>query len=122
MVLLSMTARNWGGGDLSALLRSALQKADASSHLDLVELFGRPCHIPQGLPVAFGLVKKAESFEQGVRWNIEAGGDSCGRAMIIGPVLGARFGISGEKGIPLEWLLKLNDGARLYDLARKVAG
>lgn len=104
------------GDVLQPLLNEALGEADQSS-VDIAGHFGRACHVQQGLPVAFHILNTAESFEDGVRKNILAGGDSCGRAMALGSILGARFGFGGERGIPLPWLTRLRDGARLVDQA-----
>jgi ADP-ribosylglycohydrolase len=104
------------GDVLQPLLNEALGTADQSS-VDIAGHFGRACHVQQGLPVVFHILKTADSFEDGVRKNILAGGDSCGRAMALGSILGARFGFGGERGIPLPWLTRLSDGARLVDQA-----
>lgn len=104
------------GDVLQPLLIEALGEADQSS-VDIAGHFGRACHVQQGLPVVFHILKTADSFEDGVRKNILAGGDSCGRAMALGSILGARFGFGGERGIPLPWLTRLSDGARLVDQA-----
>jgi len=55
--------------------------------------FGQACHMGQGLPLAWHLLKYAESFEAVIRDNIRCGGDSCGRAMAIGSVAGLVFGV-----------------------------
>ncbi len=106
-----------GAGDvLQPLLKEALDNAEQST-IDIAGHFGRACHVHQGMPVVFHILKTTGSFEDGVRKNLLAGGDSCGRAMALGSILGARFGFGGERGIPLPWLTRLRDGARLFDQA-----
>lgn len=55
--------------------------------------FGLPCHMTQGLPVAWHLLKHSQNFESSVRDNIMCGGDCCGRSMAIGAVAGLVYGI-----------------------------
>jgi len=55
--------------------------------------FGQACHMGQGLPLAWHLLKYAEDFESVVRDNIRCGGDSCGRAMAVGSLAGLVFGV-----------------------------
>ncbi len=110
-----------GAGDvLQPLLRDALASNERSS-ADFAGKVGRACHVQQGLPIVFHIANRAESFERAIRANILAGGDSCGRAMVLGAILGARFGFGGERGIPLPWLTRLAHGASLFDRAYQLA-
>lgn len=108
------------GDELKPLLREALSSDDRNS-VDVAGHFGRACHVQQGLPVVFHIASRARSFESAVRTNILAGGDTCGRSMALGAILGARFGFGGETGIPLAWLTRLSGGARLFDQAYVLA-
>jgi len=108
------------GDQLQPLLREALAMGDRGS-VEVAGHFGRACHVQQGLPVVFHIAGHATSYESAVRTNILAGGDSCGRAMALGAILGARFGFGGERGIPLAWLTRLAGGARLFDQAYRLA-
>jgi len=51
---------------LSKLLNDALSR-DQYEPLAVAEHFGLPCHIPQGLPVAWHIVRHAPDFEQAIR-------------------------------------------------------
>jgi ADP-ribosylglycohydrolase len=108
------------GDEFRPKLREALARKDESS-VDVAGSFGRACHVQQGLPVVFHIANRARSYESAVRANILAGGDSCGRAMALGAILGARFGFGGERGVPLPWLTRLKGGARLFDQAYRLA-
>lgn len=107
------------GDVLQPLLREALQRTGENT-VDVAGHFGRACHVHQGMPVVFHILATTDSFEDGVRNNILAGGDSCGRAMALGSILGARFGFGGEHGIPLPWLPRLKNGTRLMDQAYRL--
>ncbi|MFK7854231.1 MAG: ADP-ribosylglycohydrolase family protein [Granulosicoccus sp.] len=77
---------------LSALLQEALGQSDYRP-LETAQHFGLPCHMGQGLPVAWHLLQHAENFENVVRDNIRCGGDSCGRSMAVGSIAGLAFGV-----------------------------
>lgn len=79
---------------------------------------GRACHLPMGMPVAFHIMLRSESYREAVEQNILAGGDSAGRAIIIGATMAAHYGLAG---IPLEWSLRVRDGAALFDQCRALA-
>ncbi|WP_264754791.1 ADP-ribosylglycohydrolase family protein [Marinobacter sp. LV10R510-11A] len=61
------------------------------------------------MPVIFHILSHADSFTEAVRANIHCGGDSCGRAWIIGPAMAVLHGVGGERGIPLSWLARVTD-------------
>ncbi|MBS3805358.1 MAG: ADP-ribosylglycohydrolase family protein [Oleiphilaceae bacterium] len=71
--------------------------------------FGRTCYLHEAMPVIFHILSHAESFTEAVRANILCGGDSCGRAWLIGPAMAAMHGVGGERGIPLSWLARITD-------------
>ena len=83
--------------------------------------FGRPCPLINSLPLSFVILRDATSFAEGVRANTLAGGDNCGRALIVGSGLGARFGFSPEDGIPLDWLMRVNGAPGFYDQALQLS-
>ena len=60
--------------------------------------FGRACPLDQAVPLILALLRRAVTFEEGVRDNIRAGGDSAGRATILGAALGAAY------RVPQAWL------------------
>ncbi|MBW4936212.1 ADP-ribosylglycohydrolase family protein [Marinobacter sp. F4206] len=78
------------------------------------DTFGRTCYLHEAMPVCFHIISQAQSFTEAVRANIHCGGDSCGRAWIIGPAMAAIHGVGHEKGVPLSWLARVTDGADLF--------
>ena len=64
------------------------------------DTFGRTCYLHEAMPVIFHIVSQAKSFTEAVRANIHCGGDSCGRAWIIGPVMAALHGVGQPNGVP----------------------
>jgi len=79
------------GATLKPLMCEALQR-ERYAPLEVAQQYGLACHMPQGMPVVWHIAQHVESFEQGVRDNILCGGDSCGRAIALGAILGMRFG------------------------------
>ncbi|WP_273206638.1 ADP-ribosylglycohydrolase family protein [Marinobacter subterrani] len=95
----------------------SLARARAGSALAAVsagDTFGRTCYLHEAMPVIFHILNHADSFTEAVRANIQCGGDSCGRAWIIGPAMAAVHGVGGERGIPLSWLARVSDAPALY--------
>ncbi|GAA0845564.1 ADP-ribosylglycohydrolase family protein [Marinobacter szutsaonensis] len=107
------------GESMSAALETA--KAQAPDHASLAraqsgsslgaiqagDTFGRTCYLHEAMPVIFHILTHARSYTEAIRANIHCGGDSCGRAWIIGPAMAAVHGVGGERGIPLSWLTRV---------------
>jgi ADP-ribosylglycohydrolase len=77
-------------------------------------LMGRACYLSAAAPVIFHILARATSYQDAVERNILAGGDSAGRAILIGAIMGRIHGVATDSGIPLSWVLKLKDGARVW--------
>jgi hypothetical protein len=102
-------AVRWAGHVMKLLETGDLRAAAAGEPLleealafdgDAAERFGRACPLHESIPLTFALLADAPDFKTGVRRNILAGGDSCGRAILVGAVLGARH------GLPRDWAAK----------------
>jgi ADP-ribosylglycohydrolase len=83
--------------------------------------FGQMCEIDAALPATIHIILKYEAdFKQGMVENVMAGGDSAGRGMLAGMMLGAHAGMDA---IPDEWLSELTHHdpimAFLQSLAKK---
>ena len=48
------------------------------------------------MPVVFGILRKANSFEEAIRWSVAVGGDSDTIAAIVGSIAEAIWGIPTE--------------------------
>jgi len=97
--------------------RESLAQARSGSLLDgpaAGDTHGRTCYLHEAMPVVFHILAHAQSYTEAVRANIQCGGDSCGRAWIIGPAMAAIHGVGGERGIPLSWLARVTDADVLF--------
>ncbi len=100
-------------------VRGLIDKAislDGQDHAPVAKSFGLSCNLEFGLPIVAHNLLEAGSFAEAVRRNILAGGDSCGRGILLGAVLGAAYGVGGERGIPDDWLKKLSGRDDIVDL------
>lgn len=96
--------------------QESLSNAQFGSSLDAIKAgntFGRTCYLHEAMPVIFHILNHATSYTEAVRANIHCGGDSCGRAWIIGPAMAALHGVGGQHGIPLSWLARVTNASGL---------
>lgn len=106
------SAATFSGTTLQPLLTEAL----AMPHLDVVaagERFGMACSLYRGIPLIFHIARHATNYTTAIEANILAGGDSCGRSLLLGALMAARDTLHGETaqeglGVPLRWLTRVN--------------
>lgn len=103
--------------DADDLIREELSEGLTTTELSSVdygEHTGRACHLPMSGRLMFHILKHSADFTEAVERNILTGGDSAGRAILIGAVMGAAHGIATDRGIPLSWILTLTDGDAIW--------
>ena len=100
--------------ETDALLADSLSQLDKSSN-EVTRHFGMACDLNYGVPSVLHNVLSAPSYTEAVRRNIYAGGDTCGRAILLGALAGAVHGFGGQNGIPQEWVDKLTHQRELLD-------
>lgn len=92
-------------------LRLLLEQALSLEALDSVAAanrFGSACHVTEGLPIVFHIAKHTHDYRTAINANIRAGGDSCGRSIILGALVAAHLAAQNRTntGIPLPWLAR----------------
>lgn len=92
------------GEKLTPLLEEVLQTRQLDS-VAVAKHFGSACHVLEGLPVIAHIVQHAPDYRTAIEENIRIGGDSCGRAIMLGAIMAAYTAWRGEQhsAIPLEW-------------------
>lgn len=97
----------YAGSILKPLLEEALQFNTLDS-VGVAERFGSACHVTEGLPVIFHIAQHATDYRSAVEENIRAGGDSCGRAIMLGAIMAAYHTKNDrtKSAIPLAWLAR----------------
>jgi ADP-ribosylglycohydrolase len=76
--------------------------------------FGQMCEVDAAFPAVVHLIAKYKNnLREGLIENVMAGGDSAGRGLMVGMVLGAHLGLDA---IPEEWLKDLKAFAEIMEL------
>jgi ADP-ribosylglycohydrolase len=106
-------------------LRIPLEQALAIQTLDSVavaEHFGSSCHLAEGLPVIFHIAKCAPDYQTAIKANIRAGGDNCGRSIMLGAFMAAYMVKQGGLTfpVPLEWLARYGKIVAAADACTKL--
>lgn len=104
-------ARSVASPETLAVLDEASRMTDTDTNT-VTQHFGLACYLRSGVPNALHNILTAPSYTDAVRRNIYAGGDSCGRAILVGAVMGAVHGVGGETGIPEAWMARLTADLR----------
>ncbi|WP_298860920.1 ADP-ribosylglycohydrolase family protein [uncultured Sulfitobacter sp.] len=110
-------ARSIAQGEAVTLLDKAIAMRDESCE-NVTQQFGMACDLPFGVPSAAHNIATAPSFSDAIRRNIYAGGDTCGRAILVGAVMGAIYGCGGAQGIPAEWVAHLEKRTEVSNLLK----
>lgn len=105
---------------IKAELLNAVSTTDANS-IEYAGLIGRACHLPTAGPIMFHILKHSGSYRDAVERNILAGGDSAGRSILIGAIMGRVHGVATQTGIPLSWVLQLDDGVKVWGECERLA-
>ncbi|HEX8874599.1 MAG TPA: ADP-ribosylglycohydrolase family protein [Nitrosospira sp.] len=92
-------------------LKPLLEQALALPALDSVAAsgrFGSACHVVEGLPVIFHIARHATDYRQAIEFNIRAGGDNCGRSIMLGAIVAAHMAQRNCSAfpVPLPWLAR----------------
>lgn len=101
------------------LLDKAMEMRDRDT-AEVTAHFGMACDLPFGVPSVAHNIATAASYAEAVQRNIYAGGDNCGRAILVGAVMGAVHGIGGSKGIPQNWIERLEGNNEVTLLLAKL--
>ncbi|MBW2432938.1 MAG: ADP-ribosylglycohydrolase family protein [Deltaproteobacteria bacterium] len=105
----SRTVREW--------IQAGLSSVAQNSRLAISD-FGQMCEIPAAFPGVIHLIAKYETdLKTALVENAMAGGDSAGRGLLVGMVLGAYL---GQDAIPPEWLHEMKARRRILDLLEKI--
>lgn len=106
-----------GAGKLELEARRKLSDAFSLKHKTVIaatEELGQSCPLICSLPAAAqATAKHNEDFEDAILETIRAGGDSAGRAALIGSWIGARV---GAQGLPEAWIGRLNLSSEINEV------
>ncbi len=89
-----------------ALVIQRLETKLSDDTVDVIKDIGQSCSSQFAFPASMYLILKYPTdFEGAMKQNVLSGGDSAGRGMLIGMILGATLGYSN---IPEKWVKSLN--------------
>jgi ADP-ribosylglycohydrolase len=103
-----------GSTKIQKFLQTVL--AENGDLLEVTKKYGLHCDLGSGTASMLFNLKSAQSYTDTVRDNIYAGGDNCGRSIVLGAVAGATFGIGGDNGIPESWITQTHDYEQINQL------
>ncbi len=104
-------------GPLATSVRHGLESASMETEAAVLD-FGQSCAVDGAFPsVVHLIVRYAEDLREGLIQNVMAGGDSAGRGLLVGMVLGAHHGYAG---LPREWVDGLRAGERIRRLLERI--
>ncbi|GJL75792.1 ADP-ribosylglycohydrolase family protein [Nitrosomonas sp.] len=111
------------GKKLEPLVTDAL-KMDVLNSVQAAERFGSACHVLEGVPMIVHIARHATSYQQAIEANISAGGDSCGRAIMLGAIVAAHAERQTDVNatIPFSWLAKYNKLSIAADACARLEG
>ena len=93
-------------------------ESKAEDSVSTIARFGQSCHVDDAFAGVVHLIAKYENdLEEALVQAVMAGGDSAGRGMVVGMVLGAHL---GEDALPEEWISGLQRGREIIDLLDKL--
>ncbi len=94
----------YAGKKLAPLVEEALQTSALDS-VSIAKRFGSACHVLQGMPIIAHIAQHAPDYRTAIEENIRIGGDSCGRAIMLGAITAAYTTQQSDQtySIPLEW-------------------
>jgi len=105
---------------IAPLMENVFNSGDVSTPTATAE-WGMACDLDLGIPSIVHNLTQATSFKDAIRANIYAGGDSCGRSIMLGAILGSCFAPSSEESIPKDWLAQVDDRDRIAEHSRFLA-
>jgi ADP-ribosylglycohydrolase len=98
---------------LGEWVREGIASKDLDS-IPSIKRFGQSCHTESAFPGVVHLIGKYENdLKEALVQCVMAGGDSAGRGMLVGMILGAH---TGKEGIPDEWVAALNHKDHIMNL------
>jgi ADP-ribosylglycohydrolase len=108
----------YAGEKLTPLVEEILHTS-ALDTMKIAKRFGIACHVLEGVPIIVHIALHAPDYRTAIQENIRIGGDSCGRAIVLGALVAGR-----TYSLPLEWiaryrqLLTAADACKCLDVSR----
>jgi len=114
-----VAAQRFKGFPLFDWVKEGMESVGKES-VSTIARFGQSCHTDEAFPGVVHLIAKyEEDLKEALIQGVMAGGDSAGRGLLVGMVLGAH---QGDKGLPKEWVSGLKRRADILRLLQQIEG
>jgi ADP-ribosylglycohydrolase len=114
-----VAAQRFKESPLFAWAKAGLDSSEKDS-TTTIGRFGQSCHTDDAFPGVVHLIAKYEKdLKEALVQAVMAGGDSAGRGLMVGMVLGAYL---GDNSLPKEWVSELKRGADIKGLLQQIEG
>jgi ADP-ribosylglycohydrolase len=108
------TQRHWNAIPADWIVAAEVSSASTRTDSAAVQAHGLTCHTPEAFPaICHLLLRHPEDASTALEANVEAGGDSAARGMIMGMIYGAK---PNAVPIPPEWLSGLRARGEIEQL------
>jgi ADP-ribosylglycohydrolase len=115
--ILEVQKEKWVQPSLFKWIEKGLDSVAQESRKAILN-FGQMCEIPAAFPGVIHLIVKYENdLKTALIENVMAGGDSAGRGLLVGMVLGAYLGMDA---IPSHWLREMKAYQQIVDRLKKI--
>ena len=115
--LTAVAAQRFDGHPLSAWVKAGLDSV-GSDPVSTIVRFGQSCHTDEAFPGVVHLIGAYEKdLKEALVQAVMAGGDSAGRGLLVGMVLGAH---RGDQGLPKDWVSGLKRGGDILRLLDQI--
>ena len=115
--LQEVAADHFARSPYSRWLEQGLQSVDIDTRQAIRQL-GQMCEVEAAFPAVVHLIVKYETdLARALVENVMAGGDSAGRGLLVGMVLGA---YSGRTAIPVRWISELKARGRIAECLARI--
>jgi len=105
--------------DAPAELLTAIRRVPLERQTELPVTGASAGYVVHGVEIALWFAYHEPSLERGLRWLVNAGGDTDTNAAVAGGLMGAR---DGERAVPARWIAGLPDADRIRNLADRLVG
>jgi ADP-ribosylglycohydrolase len=113
-----LSVEKYQGSPLSEWVQKGLESGDEESVV-VIGRFGQSCHVDEAFSGVVHLIARYENdLKEALIQSVMAGGDSAGRGMVVGMVLGAHL---GSQSLPAEWISGLKRGKKIRSLIDEVS-
>jgi ADP-ribosylglycohydrolase len=113
-----LSVEKYQSSPLSEWVAKGLESRDEES-VAVIGRFGQSCHVDEAFSGVVHLIARYEKdLKEALIQSVMAGGDSAGRGMVVGMVLGAHL---GSQSLPAEWISGLKRGKEIRSLIDKVS-